>query len=155
MSKPVADQCVLPFAGAEQESEEDCCGLKSALRVRRGTGEGVSHAALIRHASRITFPLPSRPQFLQPHLPHRAVFEQKDPVCQFPRIAQVMRHVQGGHARPLPDGAQEIMHLFARLIIQRAERLIQAKDRRMAGQGATKRNPLGLAATQAVGFAFK
>src|SRR5947209_14936827 len=61
----------------------------------------------------------------------------------------MMGYVQSCDASGLLDRFQQEIHFLPRLIIQRAQRLIQAEDRRTSGQGSSQGDALGFSSTEA------
>ena len=77
-----------------------------------------------------------------------AVFDAEQAVGQRLGFVQVVRDVQRRHAGHAADVLQQGTHLLPGLVVQGAERFVQAQDARAERQGAAQGHALPLAAAQ-------
>src|SRR5206468_5691844 len=91
---------------------------------------------------------PPAAQFVKRRRADGPLLHQQYLVGQLLGIVQMMRYVQYRHPGVLAGGVEQIMHLLAALIVQRAQRLIQQQDRWPGRQRAAKGHALRLPAAQ-------
>jgi hypothetical protein len=75
-----------------------------------------------------------------------AMFEHEEVTGQLLRLAQAVADVKDGYPGALAHGLERGAHLHVGLVVQRAERLVQAKHFRVTGQRAPEGNPLSFPA---------
>jgi hypothetical protein len=75
-----------------------------------------------------------------------AFVEDRDAVAHGEGFALVVRHVDEGHAELAMQFLQLDLHVFAQLLVERAERLVHQHQLRLEHQGARQRHALLLAA---------
>ena len=79
---------------------------------------------------------------------HAAVAQHDDPVGERERFRDVVGDQDGGEAVLVPDALQQPVHLAAGQRVERAERLVEQQDARVADERAREGDALALAARE-------
>ena len=83
-----------------------------------------------------------------PTLDHASLVHDADPVGHGQRLALVVSDVDRGDAeRPLQI-LDPVLHFLAKILVERAQRLVEQEDARLGDQDARQRHPLLLAAAE-------
>ncbi|MNP01130.1 hypothetical protein D3C76_929340 [compost metagenome] len=83
-----------------------------------------------------------------------ALVEHRHPVRHGQRLALVVGHVDHGHTQALVDMLDLHLHVFAQLLVERAQRFVHQHQLRLEHQGTGQGHPLLLAARQLAGVAL-